>query len=62
VDRSVDWGRGQEPLRESDIICSGASLRCSRLRVGSFLQRLSVARVAIMRDITRSRGCPPCFR
>ncbi|KAJ7840552.1 hypothetical protein B0H14DRAFT_3696100 [Mycena olivaceomarginata] len=34
-------GRGREPLRESDIACSGASLRCSRLRVGSFMQRLS---------------------
>ncbi|KAJ7821564.1 hypothetical protein B0H14DRAFT_1332710 [Mycena olivaceomarginata] len=61
VDRSVDWGRGREPLRESDMICSEASLRCSRLRVGSSMQRLSVAWVAIMRDITRSRGCPPCF-
>jgi hypothetical protein len=27
--------------------------------VGSFTQRLSITRVAIMRDITRLRGCSP---
>ncbi|KAJ7922627.1 hypothetical protein B0H13DRAFT_2655596 [Mycena leptocephala] len=40
-ERRVDWGRGGEPLRESDVTCSGASLHYSRLRVGSFMQRLS---------------------
>ncbi|KAJ7798615.1 hypothetical protein B0H14DRAFT_31312 [Mycena olivaceomarginata] len=52
--------RGREPLRESDVTCSGASLRCSRLRVGSFMQRLvrdiKLSRVPTMLQLTCAAG------